>query len=30
VPNVAEWYAAFGVPATAKLALPAQRRVSIW
>jgi predicted metalloendopeptidase len=30
VPNVAEWYEAFGVPANAKLALPKDRRVSIW
>jgi predicted metalloendopeptidase len=30
VPNVAEWYEAFGVPTSAKLALPAERRVSIW
>jgi predicted metalloendopeptidase len=30
VPNVAEWYEAFGVPANAKLALPGERRVSIW
>ena len=30
VRNVDEWYEAFGVPANAKLALPAERRVSIW
>ena len=30
VPNVDEWYEAFGVPANGKLALPTERRVSIW
>ena len=30
VPNVDAWYAAFGVPEDAKLALPQGRRVSIW
>jgi predicted metalloendopeptidase len=30
VPNVDAWYAAFGVPEDAKLALPKTKRVSIW
>jgi len=30
VPNVDAWYAAFGVPEDATLALPQGRRVSIW
>ncbi len=30
VRNVDAWYEAFGVPANAKLALPPERRVSIW